>query len=70
VDDYEARARLTALGWTIEHYTAWPDVECIPAIAWIRPGGDFDEAGVPTDLWERDAWDPLPPIPEEVLETL
>jgi hypothetical protein len=59
VDDYEARARLTALGWTIEHYTAWPDVEC-----------DFDEAGVPTDLWERDAWDSLPPIPGEVLETL
>jgi hypothetical protein len=69
IDDYEARARLTALGWTIEPFMAWPEAECIPAIAWLAPGA-WDRDSAPNKLWERGWDDPLPPIPDEVLETL
>jgi hypothetical protein len=70
-DDFEARARLTALGWTLDYFTAWPEAECIPAVRWVPPGaGHWDEG--PSELWERDPYfgDLLPPIPDEALEAL
>lgn len=69
IDDYEARARLTALGWTVKPFMAWPEHECIPAIAWLAPG-EWDRDGAPSELWERDSYfgDLLPPIPVEVIE--
>lgn len=71
MSDFEARARLTALGWTVQTFTAWPDCECIPAIAWLAPG-EWDVDRASWDLWERGVPDNelLPPIPREVLETL
>jgi hypothetical protein len=70
VSDFEARARLTALGWTLDYFMAWPEAECIPAVRWVAPGAYWGEG--PSELWERDPYfgDLLPPIPAEVLETL
>jgi hypothetical protein len=69
IDDYEARARLTALGWTIEPVMFWPEAECIPGIAWMPPGEWDTDAGT-WETYERFYDGPLPPIPDKVLETL
>lgn len=68
ISEYEARARLTAQGWRIWPFVAWPDEEQVPSVAWIEPGEEPPDDTFTCTWYAQGMAGEMPPVPVRVLE--